>query len=321
MSRKIVVVGSSNIDIAIRVKNIPKAGETVIGGRLSITAGGKGANQALAAIRAGGDVSFISRLGSDMFGDTLMKGFVGDGLDVRGVARDPEEPSGTALIFVDEKGENSIAVAPGANAKLSPANIIDDKRNMISGADILLMQLEIPMETIEAATRIAVENDVAVILNPAPAQYLTDDLLKKISIITPNKGEAEVLTGVSIKNENDAENAARTLMARGAGAVVITLGPNGAFVLSSEHRELLPSYRVKAVDSTAAGDVFNGALAVALSEGEGLTDAVKFANAAAALSVTKPGAQSSIPYREEIQEVLKGNTMTQFHGGWQHENI
>lgn len=304
MKKEIVVVGSSNTDMIIQVKKIPKLGETVIGRKFSSAAGGKGANQAIAAVRAGGNVTFISRIGSDIFGDTLLKGFIKDGLNAANIIRDLKESSGVALIFVDEHGGNSIAVAAGANAKLSPEDI-NEKRDIISNAGILLMQLEIPLETIESAASIAIENDVKIILNPAPAQNLSDNLLRNISIITPNEVEAEVLTGVSIKNEEDAEKAAKIMMGKGVGAVIITLGPRGAFIFSNTYKGLLPSYKVKTVDSTAAGDVFNGALAVAISEGQDLLDAARFANAAAALSVTKLGAQLSIPYKEEIHRLLK----------------
>ncbi|MDR3627589.1 MAG: ribokinase [Ignavibacteriaceae bacterium] len=303
MSKKIVVVGSSNTDMIIQLKRLPKPGETIVGGVFTTAAGGKGANQAVAAVRAGGDVTFICRIGSDMFGDTSFKGFINDRLDISGIIRDEKEPSGVALIFVDEKGENSIAVAPGANGKLSPDDIYKMK-DIIVTADILLMQLEIPLETVEAAAKIAAENNVRIILNPAPARHLSDSLLEKISIITPNETEAEILTGVAVNNEEDAEKAAKVLMQKGVETVIITLGSKGAFAFNKTFKEVIPSYKVKAVDTTAAGDVFNGALTVALSEGKNLKDAILFANAAAALSVTKLGAQPSAPYKSDIKEML-----------------
>jgi ribokinase len=303
MSKKIVVVGSSNTDMIIQLKRLPKPGETIVGGVFTTAAGGKGANQAVAAVRAGGDVTFICRIGSDMFGDTSLKGFVNDRLDISGIIRDEKEPSGVALIFVDEKGENSIAVAPGANGRLLPADI-HKMKSLIAGADILLMQLEIPLETVEAAAKIAVENNVQIILNPAPAQHLSDSLLEKISIITPNETEAEILTGVSVNNETDAEKAAKVLMQKGVDTVIITLGSKGAFAFNKTFKEVIPSYKVKAVDTTAAGDVFNGALTVALSDGKNLKEAILFANAAAALSVTKLGAQPSAPYKNDILNML-----------------
>jgi len=303
MSKKIVVVGSSNTDMIIQLKRLPKPGETIVGGVFTTAAGGKGANQAVGAVRAGGDVAFICRIGADMFGDTSLSGFINDGLDISGVIKDNEKPSGVALIFVDEKGENSIAVAPGANGELKPDDI-RNKSSIIAGADLLLMQLEIPMETVEAAAKVAADNNVRIILNPAPAQPLSDSLLKKISIITPNETEAELLTGVPVNNEADAEKAAKILIQKGVETVIITLGSKGAFVFNNNFKELIPSYKVKAIDTTAAGDVFNGAFAVALSEGRELKDAVLFANAAAALSVTKLGAQSSAPYRRDIINML-----------------
>lgn len=304
MPKKIVVVGSSNTDMIIQVKKIPKPGETVIGGKFSMAAGGKGANQAIAAVRAGGNVTFVSRIGKDMFGDSSLKNFAKDGLNVDNIIRDSDKPSGVALIFVDAKGENSIAVASGANAKLSSIDI-DNLRDVISSANILLMQLEIPMETIEAAAQVAFENNVKIILNPAPTQPLNDNLLKKISVITPNETEIEMLTGVPVKNEEDAERAAKILTDKGIGVVIITLGSSGAFVFSNTFKGLVPSYKVKAVDTTAAGDVFNGAFAVALSENKNIKEAVIFANAAAAISVTRLGAQASVPYKKEIYNLLE----------------
>jgi ribokinase len=303
MSKKIVVLGSSNTDMIIQVKKIPKPGETVIGGKFFIAAGGKGANQAVAALRAGGNVTFVSRIGKDIFGNNSLKGFLEDGLNVENIFIDSEEPSGVALIFVDEKGENSIAVAPGSNSKLLPGDI-NRKLKIISEADILLMQLEIPLNTIEYASEIAFENNVKIILNPAPAQRLSDKLLRRISIITPNETEAELLSGVQITNVKDAEKAAKILFEKGIESVIITLGSKGAFVFSEIFKGLMPSYKVQAADTTAAGDVFNGALAAALSQDKELKDAVKFANAAAALSVTKLGAQTSAPYKEDIDKML-----------------
>lgn len=303
MLKKIVVVGSSNTDMIIQLERLPKPGETIVGGEFTTAAGGKGANQAVAAVRAGGEVSFICRIGSDMFGETSVKGFVNDKLDISGIIFDKDKPSGVALIFVDEKGENSIAVAPGSNGQLSPDDIIS-KKHLIDEAGILLMQLEIPLETVEATANIAVKKNIRIILNPAPARPLSDELLKKISIITPNETEAEILTGVAVHNFDDAEKAAKILVEKGVKVVIITLGSAGAFVYSNSFKGFVQSYRVKAVDTTAAGDVFNGALSVALSENMELEKAVKFANAAAALSVTKLGAQPSAPLRKDIINLI-----------------
>jgi ribokinase len=304
MSKNIVVIGSSNTDMIIKLKQIPKPGETVIGGKFSTASGGKGANQAVAAVRAGGKVVFIGKIGKDMFGERIINGFKSYGLKTNNIIKDENEPSGVALIFVDDKGENSIAVASGANAFLSPENI-NDKADIISKAETLLLQLETPIETVETAVRIAAENKIKVILNPAPARKLSKALLKNISIITPNETEAELLTGISIKNQSDVENAAIKLKEFGVETVIITLGSKGSFVLSKTFTSIVPAFPVKAVDTTAAGDVFNGALVVALSEKKELEEAVVFASAAAALAVTKLGAQTSAPSIEEIEKMLK----------------
>jgi ribokinase len=303
MAGKIVVVGSSNTDMIIKVDRLPGPGETVSGGAFSTAAGGKGANQAVAAARAGAEVGFVARVGEDSFGEQAITGFVGDGIDVRHVTRDPAAPSGVALIFVDDSGENSIAVAPGANARLTPEDV-EAAGGLITGADVVVMQLETPIETVERAAALAREHGVRVILNPAPAQPLSDEILGKVSILTPNESEAELLTGIQVEDDAGAEAAARTLAARGVETVILTLGARGAFVFESDSRELVPGFEVQAVDTTAAGDVFNGSLAVGLAEGMQLAPAVRFANAAAALSVTKLGAQPSAPTRSEIEDFL-----------------
>jgi len=305
MSKKIVVVGSSNTDMIIKVPHVPVPGETIIGGTFSIAAGGKGANQAVAAARAGGDVTFVARVGDDMFGEQAKEGFVKDNINVDHVLSDKDAPSGVALIFVGEDGENSIAVASGANANLS-ASDVEAAGDAISSADILIMQLETPLDTVLKAASIASENGVKVILNPAPAQPLSDDILKHVSILTPNESEAEILTGIKVQTEDDAAAAADALMAKGIETVIVTMGAKGAFVVTADSKELVAGFSVKAVDATAAGDTFNGALAVALAEGKALKTAVSFANAAAALSVTKLGAQPSAPTREEIDKFLVG---------------
>ena len=303
MSKKIVVVGSSNTDMIIKVPHVPVPGETIIGGTFSIAAGGKGANQAVAAARAGGDVTFVARVGDDMFGEQAKEGFVKDNINVDHVLSDKGAPSGVALIFVGEDGENSIAVASGANANLSPSDV-EAAGDAISSADILIMQLETPLDTVQKAASIASGSGVKVILNPAPAQPLSDDILKHVSILTPNESEAEILTGIKVQMEDDA--AADALIAKGIETVIVTMGAKGAFVVTADSKELVAGFSVEAVDATAAGDTFNGALAVALAEGKALKAAVSFANAAAALSVTKLGAQPSAPTREEIDKFLGG---------------
>jgi ribokinase len=303
MGNKIVVVGSSNTDMIVKLPRLPKPGETISGGEFSTAAGGKGANQAVAAARAGAEVGLVARVGGDSFGEQAITGFVGDGIDVRHVARDPAAPSGVALIFVDETGENSIAVAPGANAGLTPKDV-EAAEELITGADVVVMQLETPLEAVERAATLAREHGARVILNPAPAQPLSDEILGNVSILTPNESEAELLTGIQVEGDAGAEEAARALVARGVETVILTLGSRGAFVFESESGELVPGFEVDAVDTTAAGDVFNGSLAVGLAEGMPLAQAVGFANAAAALSVTKLGAQPSAPTRAEIDTFL-----------------
>ena len=300
----ILVVGSSNTDMIIKLARIPRPGETILGGAFVTAAGGKGANQAVGAARAGGQVTFIARVGQDMFGDQAVAGFVKDGINVDHVTRDKTSPSGVALIFVAKDGENSIAVAGGANAKLSPADVKKAKP-AFAGACVLVMQLETPLETVQAAADLAAKAGVRVILNPAPAQPLPDKLLQQVSVLTPNETEAELLTGIAVNDDASAAAAAAKLRARGVQTVIITLGARGAFVATERGDQLVPGFKVKAMDTTAAGDVFNGALAVALAEGTPLDLAVRFANAAAAISVTQLGAQPSAPTRPEIEKFLK----------------
>jgi len=307
MDKKIVVVGSSNTDMIIKVPWIPKPGETILGGKFSTALGGKGANQAVAASRAGGDVTFLARIGKDMFGQKAKEGFIKDKINVDYVLTDENDPSGVALIFVAEDGENSIAVAGGANANLSPSDV-QKASDVILSADILVMQLETPLETVHQAASMASDNGVKVILNPAPAQELSDDILGHISILTPNESEAELLTGIKVDSEQDAAKAADVLMGRGVKTVLVTMGSKGTFIATEDFKELIPAFKVKAVDTTAAGDVFNGALAVAIAENKPIREAVSFANAAAALSVTKLGAQPSAPTRKEIDIFLKAHS-------------
>lgn len=302
----LVVVGSSNTDLVIRLDRLPRPGETRLGGEFSLAAGGKGANQAVAAARAGARVALVARVGRDLFGDRALAGFRRAGLQVKYVRRDPRAPSGVALIFVARNGENCIAVAGGANARLSPADV-HRARPAIARAAAVLLQLESPLETVTAAATLAAHAGGQVILNPAPARDLPDTLLRRVTLLTPNETEAEALTGMRVRDERSARRAAERLLARGVGTVVITLGARGAYVAGGDLRQRVPGFRVRAVDTVAAGDVFNGALAVALAEGRPLLEAVRFANAAAAISVTRPGAQPSAPRREEIERFLAGH--------------
>ncbi|HPY29649.1 MAG TPA: ribokinase [Verrucomicrobiota bacterium] len=299
----LVVVGSSNTDMIIKLDRIPKPGETLLGGEFAIAAGGKGANQAVAAARAGGAVTFVARVGRDMFGDRALAGFRADGLNVKHVIRDRTHPSGVALIFVGKDGENSIAVASGANGKLTPADVVKAK-SALRGASVLLLQLETPLNTVQAAADLAVAAGARVILNPAPARPLPDKLLRQVYLLTPNESEAGLLTGMTVTSPATAVKAAGKLLARGVRHVIITLGARGALIAGSEGHALIPAFKVKPVDTTAAGDVFNGTLAVALAERRTLAEAARFACAAAAISVTRVGAQTSIPRRREIERLL-----------------
>jgi ribokinase len=301
--KNIVVVGSSNTDMIIKVPRIPKPGETILGGSFSTAAGGKGANQAVAAARAGGDVTLIACLGKDMFGEEALNGFRTENINVNYIRLVDDVPSGVALIFVAQDGENSIAVASGANARLTPHDIYSAEAAFVN-AHIVMMQLETPIETVRAAAELAAEYHVRTILNPAPAQPLPDDLWPKITILTPNESEAELLTGIRVISEETAKRAAQILMHKGVAAVLITLGAKGAFIASGDYYRMAPGFQVAATDTTAAGDVYNGALAVALARGDDLYRAVVYANATAALSVTKLGAQPSAPTVEEILKFL-----------------
>jgi ribokinase len=299
----ILVIGSSNTDLIIKTARIPKPGETILGGEFICAAGGKGANQAVAAARAGGAVTFIARVGRDANGAQALAGFVAAGINVKHVVRDRMNPSGVALIFVGQGGENSIAVASGANAKLDPADVRKAKA-AFRRARIVLLQLETPLATVLASAELARSVGTPVVLNPAPARPLPARLLETVYLLTPNESEVKQLTGLTVVNETTAAKAAGKLLARGAQNVIITMGSRGAFVADKCVRQLIPGFKVDAVDATGAGDVFNGALVVALAEGQPLLAAARFANAAAAISVTRFGAQPSAPTRKEIQAVL-----------------
>ena len=295
---KILVIGSSNTDMTIKSERLPAPGETILGGKFLMGAGGKGANQAVAAKRLGGDVTFVCKVGRDIFGDNAVKGYEKEGIDTSHILRS-DAPSGVALILVDAKAENSIAVAPGANGDLTPADI-RNLRDVIAGASYLILQLEVPVETVLEAARIAHEAGVYVILNPAPACPLPGELFKYLSLITPNQTETALMTGIEA-DEASLDKAVDALRTKGVKDVVITLGSRGSLVCTGGKNEFVPACKVKAVDTTAAGDTFCGALCVALSEGKSLTEAAAFATKASALAVQKMGAQDSIPYRKDIQ--------------------
>jgi ribokinase len=298
-SKKILVVGSSNTDMVIQTPYFPAPGETILGGRFLMNAGGKGANQAVAAARLGGMVTFVGKIGDDIFGKQAVQQLKDEGINVDFVAVDPENPSGVALITVDKKGENSIVVAPGSNGTLSSTDF-DKAIVELDDSDFVLMQLEIPIPTVEHIARVTAKKQKKVVLNPAPAAVLTDELLQNLYIITPNETEAELLTGIKVSDEQSALKAAQVLNKKGVEVVIITMGSAGAFLLSNGKSEIISVPKVEAVDTTAAGDTFNGALVVALSEGKTIQESIAFANKAAAISVTRIGAQSSVPYRKEI---------------------
>lgn len=287
------------MDMVVKTSHIPKPGETVLGGSFFMNPGGKGANQAVAVARLGGEVTFIGKIGDDIFGKQSSQLFDEEGVNTNGILSDHDSPSGIALITVDETGENSIAVAPGANAHLEPADV-ERAMDRYPDGKILLIQLEIPMHTVEFAARYARERGMQVILNPAPANDLVAHMFHLIDIITPNVNEAERLSGVEIVDIPSARRAAESIRAQGVKHVIVTLGKQGAALLENGTFHHIPAPKVETVDSTAAGDVFNGALAVAVAEGKTLADATSFACRAASIAVTKMGAQSSIPFRSEV---------------------
>ena len=296
----IVVIGSTNTDMVIRAPHLPLPGETLLGSNFFMNPGGKGANQAVAAKRLGGNVIFIAKTGNDVFGETALRQFRMEGIVTDYMSRDVQNPSGVALITLDENAENTIVVAPGANSNLLPEDILPAEVQINSDA-VVLIQLEIPLETVKFAASLAAMGGSMLILNPAPAFILPDELLKLVSIITPNETEAEMLSGQLITDLDSVRSAAHAIRARGVKTVIITLGSKGAWISNADIELLVEAPTVEAIDTTAAGDVFNGELAVALSEGQPLKDAVAFSCRAAAISVTRLGAQAAAPYRKEIE--------------------
>lgn len=298
---KIIVIGSSNTDMVVTSSKMPLPGETVLGSEFDIIQGGKGANQAVAVARAGGNVTFIAKVGNDSFGTNAINGYKADNIDTNYVLIDDNKPTGVAVIIVDENsGQNSIVVAPGANGNLSVEDI-EKVESEIKSADILLVQLEIPLKTVMFALKLAKENGIKTILNPAPAKLLSDDILKKIDIITPNETETEILTGIEITDDASMKKAAAILLESINDTVIITLGSKGAYYLNKSGEEgIVPAQKVNAVDTTAAGDVFNGYLAASLATKKPLHDSILLANKAAAISVLGKGAQPSIPSLQQV---------------------
>ena len=298
-SKKIVVVGSCNTDMVIKADRLPVPGETILGGTFFMNPGGKGANQAVAAARMGGLVTLISKTGNDVFGKQSVMLYNAENIKTDFIFSDPKQPSGVALITVDSNGENCIVVASGANASLSPSDM-NKARAEIESSDLLLMQLEIPIETVEYVAEMARKKGIRVILNPAPAQALSEQLLKNLYIIIPNKSEAEILSGIKVTDVESATKAADIISAKGVDIVVITLGSQGALIKENDEYHFVRAHKVDTIDTTAAGDTFCGAVCVGLSEGKSILDSVKMAARAAALTVTRMGAQGSIPYRSEL---------------------
>lgn len=307
-SGKLIVLGSVNADHVLRVNAFPRPGETVMGHGYTVIPGGKGANQAVAAARLGANTGFIACVGDDDFGRTMITRLQHDGIDTAGVTIVPDMPTGIALIQIAADGENAISISPEANGCLTE-DMLETHLDFLRKADALLLQLETPLEAVHKAVAQAAASGVHVVLNPAPARALPDSLLSQVSMITPNETEAEVLTGVRILDKADAQRAADILHDKGVKTVLITLGEKGAFLSTPENRSqggrIVSGYAVEAVDTTAAGDTFNGALVAAMQRGESLEAAIGFAHAAAAISVTRLGAQTSIPTRDEVEAFRK----------------
>jgi ribokinase len=303
---KVIVIGSANRDLTVKVGHLPRTGETVSGGEFYASFGGKGANQAVAARKADADVTLVAKVGLDENGNAMVRHLEGLGLVTHTILRDAASASGVAVIIVDNDGKNMIAVAPGSNRNLTEEEIVRAEP-AIASARVLLIQLEVPVDAVHRALTLARQHKVTTILNPAPARALPGSALLLVDVITPNEVEAAALTGLEVSNEHDAAQAARRLLEAGVGQVIVTLGEKGALWVTREREQLFPAFHITPVDSTAAGDAFNGALACALAEGREMGDAIRFANAAGALTVTRRGAQSALPTRDEIEQLLHSN--------------
>jgi len=296
---KILVFGSINMDLVVRVSNPPQPGETILGSDFETFPGGKGANQAVAASRMGGEVTMVGRVGNDDFGDVLIQSLVDDQVKTASVIKDPKAATGVAMITVARNGENTIVVAPGANYQVSVEDI-NNARPLMREVDIFLLQMECPLETVETAIELANAYNLPVVLNPAPAQSISPSVLSSVDYLTPNQSELALLSG-----ETDIELGIKKLLSWGVRNLIVTLGHNGARVVSEGIDQHIPAFEVTAVDTTAAGDAFNGALTVALAEKKPLLEAVRYGNAAGALAATKRGAQPSLPTRDAVEQLVK----------------
>lgn len=292
------MIGSTNTDMTAFADKMPRPGETVIGNDFVIGPGGKGANQAVAAKRLGGDVFFICKVGNDIFGENTVKHFEEEGLDPAGIMRS-SRPSGVALITVDKDAENCIVVASGANGDYTEEDIRKN-RDAIASCDILLLQLEIPAPAVLEAARIGHELGKTVVLNPAPAGDLPEEILPLLSLFIPNETELEKYSGIKVESAEDARKAADVLMSKGIENIIVTMGSRGSLICDKDSTTIVKAHKVEAVDTTGAGDCYCGALCVALSEGKSLEEAANFASKASAISVQRPGAQNAMPYRDEI---------------------
>ncbi len=302
----VLVIGSANMDMVVYTERFPAPGETVLSRQFAMFPGGKGANQAVCCARLGSKTMFTGKMGNDLFREMLCGSMERCGVNLEHLLIDPAEPTGVALITVDGRGQNQIVVASGSNMKLSPADI-ERKKALFPAVKIVLAQLESPLETVMASARLAKENGCIFILNPAPAAPLPPELLHQVDFLTPNETELEIISGMAVADPETAAKAARSLLNRGIGHVIVTLGEKGALLVGQNMERVFPARKVAVVDSTAAGDAFNGALAHSLANGAGLSEAIEFANAVGSFSVTRRGAQSAMPSLEELDAFIKNN--------------
>jgi ribokinase len=299
----VLVIGSANIDMVVAVERFPKSGETIFANKMQIFPGGKGANQAVCCSKLGGKVYFLGKIGNDIFGERLRKSMEADSVYLQYLLTDGDESTGLAFITVDDSGQNQIIVISGSNKNLSPSDIEESKK-LFELTNLTLLQLEVPLETVIRATELARQHGHIVILNPAPARNLPEQLLKLVDYLTPNETEAEILTGISVIDKDSATRAGRKLIGEGVSTVIVTLGDKGSILVTSMKTEIFPAMNVTAVDTTAAGDAFNGALAYSIAAAGKVEDAIRFATNVAAFSVTRIGAQTSMPTQKELKEFL-----------------